>query len=267
MLFSKNKYKAVLCSVFLAMGVLVAVFFIRAPIVIVSNSMLTELYGQERVHYTRIRVALGSFRPVHIIDLAPDASPDFAVQAAMMHSDTPFLVVYPAWLGSAAFQYAQNRPSVSVMLIGKNDLDGESSENIAIFTPDLEHDLKRASQAASYLAETLKKVPYIQFGAYDIGATVVPELIKQWKELDSASLDGLLDDDTLILFSWMDVESCPEQTVLVFDDSLYGLLPEAIKSFRKGNKQDIIASRIFFPDSSLLEGRQREIFKRMVKKS
>ena len=164
-------------AVFALIFLLMAVFFCRKPVIVVSDRAFNELYGQGRGQCKRITLSFRLFRPIKMINIAEGAGPDLAAQGAISLSRRPVAVFFPYRYKEAAVLYQNRRPgSQVVILAGRipretagNGYEGGSggqgnAEMPLWFNTDTAGDLYRAGAIAGTFARYQKNSLWLNTG-------------------------------------------------------------------------------------------------------
>lgn len=253
---------------------LVSVFLLRAPIVVVTDAPFESLYGVRRASLRRISASLAMFRAVSPAIIVPDASPEAAVQAIAAVSEDPRIVLFPHRYRQHAHAYAEAEPGVPSVVVGGSPKERKEdpSASVAVFPlslyADLDADLYAAGVAAAGFGEDRMGRPLLAGPAIGdaqadsfarglsagglghsplVSTSALPrsgEAVSCLVLLPGAEdVDRIPSDLPLILFSWVDPRYAPPGTVLLIDDSLYGLLESAVSYALEGSSAVSIKSR------------------------
>ena len=252
----KNKYIiiAVIAALTLAIFIPLIVFFIRSPILIVTEQSFILLYGQERLRREINRSSLALFRPVKVVAAANDAGADIVQFAVAEVSSKPFCVFFPRRFSYSAELYRGQNPGIrTAILEGRypasfsSDVSGSYN-----YSSDVESDFFRAGYAAAVMSENrsgsiavfMDSALYSYYGAAareafergmnerETSQNAQPLFYTSFSdrsvssELSAVVIAGAgweyLDSKTgvpVILFSWLDPDNMPEDVVIVIDDS------------------------------------------------
>ena len=266
-ILGKRSFLAVLIGliVILALGV---TFFSRNPVILVTDSAFTVLYGEKRSLSRQISLSLRLWRPVKTITIAEGAGPDLVVQGAASLSRRPFAVFFPYRYKDGALRYLQTRPgSLVVILGGRKPWEAESNGNAAWFYTDTVADLYYAGVIAGLFVNYDNKNRDIALFYKEINNTEKTAFMEGLEDQkwfgsplfspDSIKIDlacavvlkdfrfsGEEKPRSFILFSWMDPAMAPQRTLAIFDDSPWTQIGPALDLIRKGRQSGLIPSEI-----------------------
>jgi hypothetical protein len=131
-----------------------ALFFNRAPVVLVTDSLFTGLYGRRRAFVRQVELSLLLVRPVITVFVSSGAGPDLVSLAVWNTSKQPFTVFFPYRYHEAALRYAREHPGVqSVVFAGREKAPPAlaASAPAAWFSTDVRTDFYRAGYCAGAL--------------------------------------------------------------------------------------------------------------------
>ncbi|MDR2552438.1 MAG: hypothetical protein LBD31_04635 [Treponema sp.] len=162
------------------------VFFLRRPVVMVSDEAFGLLYGESRALVRRVFLSAVSFRRIRSIELAEGAGPDLAAQAAASLSRRPLAVFFPFRYRDGARRYLRNRPGSTVVILGgRNSPETEAGEGEPLwFSTDLRTDLYRAGVCAAAITGSGGSYDRLKVALYEKGL----------EEGDWAAFSGALED-------------------------------------------------------------------------
>jgi len=155
----KLKPKALVIIVSLALVLLVPllVFFVRPPVLVVTDLSFISLYGQSRIRRETLMSSLVLFRRVKAVSVADDAGSDIVPFAVSEVSSSPFCVLFPLRFAQAARLYRESNPRIPVVLLegrhGGGDFTsvGDNPNDYFVYQTDIENDFFRAGLAAAAL--------------------------------------------------------------------------------------------------------------------
>jgi hypothetical protein len=171
-------YKIVMVLVLvLCLAVPLALFFGRAPLIVVSDADFDLLYGNQflgRLFQSGLETSLRLLRPVKNVLIPPDAGTDIASFTVAQASDNPYMVIFPYRYAEAAITYASEQtatgkaPKVILQTRTKTDSILQRAQNAGIYI--VETDRERDFYQAGLLAASLSgnKAPVLYTGR-DIG--------------------------------------------------------------------------------------------------
>jgi len=157
-----NKKTAFAAIIVLAVAAALFVFYIRPPVLIVTEQSFIEIYGKERIQNEAFSSALAMFRPVKIVTVANDAGEDavpFAVSSAAIK---PFCVIFPLRFAKSAVLYRELAPNIPIVVLEGRYLEEENpSENILgaekseyfVFKTDINDDFYRIGLAVTAIKQ------------------------------------------------------------------------------------------------------------------
>lgn len=252
-------------SVALGAGLL---FTLRRPVVVVTDVAFDDLYGRSRAERQRKAASLRLFRRIITAEVADSAAPLAAAAAAAAASQAPACAVFPKRYEEGAKAYAQRFSGVPTVLVG--DADSALAPLSPVrFSADRVTDLYRAGRVAGLLcasggrplllAGADETIASFTKGLLDSGFSAEPMLLFPGAPLPSAgAFDCLIASISLrgspaaelkgvptVLFSWIDPDLSPADTVVVFDDSIWALLVGAVRAGREG-KAGSAPSKVWF---------------------
>ncbi|MDR2071962.1 MAG: hypothetical protein LBP60_00820 [Spirochaetaceae bacterium] len=262
-------------------ALLTAVFFCRAPVVLVTDDAFTLLYGEKRALTARLMLSLTLFRPIKTLAVAPGAGPDLVARSAAGLSSRPRGVFFPYRYREGARRYLKNRPGFPVaVLAGRQEpeISGSGEEPLWIRT-DTRTDLYRAGAMAGMLtgkdggfavlyhrppedgdtraftrgftgqgrpAGALFFVPEAGFsGDPPPWGIVEPGCVVAVEGAGPYLAEGRV---PLVLFTWLDPALIPAHGAVVFDDSPWAQLAPALKLLNAEAKTGSVPSRIVLLD-------------------
>jgi len=247
--------------------ILVAVFFIRKPVVLITDNPFNQLYGEGRARFEKYALSIRLFRQVKTISIAEGAGPDLVAQAAESLSGRPLVVFFPYRYREGARRYLKDKPGAAAAVLGGRSRReaAKGEEEPFWFYTDTVADLYRAGILAGELAlqdteggtaalyqsglSEEEKTAFRQ-GVKDQGWEDNPLITSNNSELASRFLgkgiaclvllrkgDSRLFEDSgsLVLFTWADPTLMPGKTAVIFDDSPWVQIKPALK-FLKKNK-------------------------------
>jgi len=261
----KRPVQVFLALVFLGL-IATAVFYVRKPVVMVTDGPFNLLYGEKRARNTQFSLSLRSFRPIKTITVADGAGPDLVAQAAASLSQRPHGVFFPYRYREGARRYLKDHPGSPVVILGGRNRPENKGEPAATdpwwFCTDTLEDLYRAGFLAGEFALQDPEgggAALYQDGIGDTERTAFSRGLSEqgWEGTPfySSSPDGasrflkerntclvLLkkgdsrffeESGAIVLFTWVDPALTPQKTTAVFDDSPWAQLGLALKSLKK----------------------------------
>ncbi|WP_461246845.1 hypothetical protein [Treponema sp. R6D11] len=202
-----NKKTAIIALIVLAVIAPLFVFYIRSPVLIVTEQSFIELYGKERINNESFSTSLALFRPVKVVAVANDAGEDVVPFAITEAAIKPYCVLFPLRFARSARLYRDLSPNIPIVVLEGRYIEGESpAENILgaenseyfIFKTDINDDFYRAGLAVT----TIKQKPVKKddvFTSDDIkNDKVIVFLEKKLNEMKDVFLRGLYDRGKLL---------------------------------------------------------------------
>jgi hypothetical protein len=140
------------------LGVVIAVpcifFYIRAPVLVVTDASFVELYGKSPLRRQRFSAERTLFRPVKPVLIADGAGSDIVSIAITAASDRPFCVLFPRSQAAAAQYFHEEFPEIpAVVLRGLVQAPQIQSPDgvLCLYSTDRQTDLYRAGLCAGIL--------------------------------------------------------------------------------------------------------------------
>jgi hypothetical protein len=255
-----------LLGTFLLGGILSLVFFLRSPVLVVSDLWFDAYYGSRRVALEQAQTAFDLFRPVKNVRLAEEAVEEVAVFTVESAAARPYCVIFPYRYHAAARRYFREHPGVPTgVLLGRRPAPGP--EGPPALATDTVTDMYRAGRAAGILAGE-GRVLFIyddypageeqnafrgglRAGAYgeepDYAAPGLP--LASGGSLGAVVIRGVHDETAqldrnvpALLFSWMDPAHCPRNIRVIFDDSPWAQAAAAARILAGGRDAEKIPS-------------------------
>jgi len=265
-----------LIVIFLFISIPLGVFLFRSPVLIVTDSSFTQVYGPLRLKLKGLKVSAELFRRVAAVTVAESAGPDLAALIVEKTARSPKAVFFPYRYLQAARMYKENRPKTQVFITGGQKPVGETE--LCFVLTDTAEDLYRAGLCASMLAGGKRVIIFMDgtmrsenreafreglraqgstsdpiylntqsdYSPYsDIGCVVIAGAVVRYLDRSLAI--------PIILFSWADPAETPLTVKLSFDDSPWALAAGVLKSpsaFSAESREILIPSQ-----ASVVSGR------------
>jgi hypothetical protein len=280
----KLRPKTIIIAASLAFLVLVIfiVFFVRSPVLVVTEISFAEIYGEKRLLSETAHSSFVLFRRVKPVAVADDAGDDIILAAINGASSKPFCVLFPLRFAKTARDYREKNPGIPVVLLegrypeGVNPASfaiGGNTEDYFIYRTDIFADFYRAGLAAAILdGEKNEKIAVflessIQTQAKEALSKALNDAGKPLQtyfftaysqftgnqDISCVVLTGTgadyLDkysDLPVIFFTWINPEMMPQDVVLVFDDSPWIQAVSAVRMAKAGMTKGQIPSKILF---------------------
>lgn len=255
-------------------GLVVLVFFVRAPILLVTDAAFNELYGKQRILLRSIETQARLFRRVKQVLVGDEASPDLvsiAVSSAYQEK-TPFCVLFPFRYSEGALLFSAQNPQTLVAVVGgtgavKQVSDTEEKTGVISVLTDIQTDLFRAGVCAAIVGKAsvaqgesggqnrvavLQKTSLSQVertslsdGLKEGGFSNVQYMManSNFSDTKFAAIimlgpsNSLLDQHLktpVVLFSWVDPALTASNIKVIFDDSLWAQVVPAVKIAMSG---------------------------------
>ena len=265
----------------LVLLILAAVFFMRSPVLIVTDSYFERIYGKGRLRFRGIWTSLELFRPVISVEVAVNAGPDLIALAAAGHSASPWAVFFPYRYMEAALYYLEMHPNIPVLVMTADNPGLEDTPLITFVRTDTRIDMFRAGLYAKVLAgeeavlfvserginEDLRSSFLTGLAAKHLYRTetlfyypsmVFPSHMNIGCMVSSGDTGIFIEQNVqfpLILFSWADPAYTPRTVKLLFDDTPWAMAKDALRNYPPA------AGELIIPSKPLL------LFNRMENKS
>jgi len=251
------------------------IFNLRSPILVLTEQSFVNLYGAKRIRNEAFRVSFAFFRPVKTVEIAGDAGEDIVPHAIAEVSGKPYCVVFPFRFSRSATAYSEQNPAVPVIILEGRHQYRRLVPGLFVYKTDIEADFYRAGLAAAIMTTVYQgNVAVImeprQFSAFrdtarpafsrgmeEKGSTretlffhslsEVPQSGEYACVMLAGTGSDYFDRKTgvpVIMYSWLDTSLVPMNTALVFDDSPWAQLRDAVSLFSAGEEQGTIKSKI-----------------------
>ena len=271
-------------SMVLIIGILGFAFYIRSPVLVVSDLSFVGIYGESRLRRQVIRSSLSLFRRVLPVKVADGASDDIITFAINEASSRPFCVIFPLRFAHAARLFGLQRPEVrAIILEGRNVADIDHivpTGTFFRFRTDTEADFYAAGRFAAILKgeqggktavflnqhfQNNERQVFRQ-AFFDNGRTADVQFFSSLEEVidfsdiscaviagAGADIFGRRLDFPVIFFSWMNPEMTPNSVVVIFNDSPWVQTVPAVRMAASGIKNGEIASKILILSSRIAD--------------
>ena len=201
----------VFCSILAVPVAAVLVFFIRYPVIIVTNDDIKAIYGEERARRREIFASIALFRRVKPVVIPDTLSPDLIIITIAETAKRQFCVLFPFAYSETAAQYHYEFPDTKVVLLAGNaETAGLPSANgiFCVYRTNQSTDLYRAGLFAGIIGEARQKAAEKALAGNESESV---------QNLDVALLHGaLLHSDYLEHFSKGVEERFPDSNVVFF---------------------------------------------------
>jgi hypothetical protein len=246
-------------------------FFSRPPVLLLTDGTFDALYGKSRGQEKRLAASLDLFRRIIPVPIAESAGPELVLLAVEAAAAAPHCVLFPYRFLEGALRYREQRPEIPSLILGgrvRNNLEG------TVYT-NTQFDMYRAGAAAALIAGDNPGVILVftdgwlgesdrrafQTGLLDQGFAGSPQYLrggqdfKNDREISCAVVAGPAPgyfernlEVPLILFSWADPAQTPRTVKVIFDDSPWGVLEEAVRGAVRGGGKDLPSEMLILPD-------------------
>jgi hypothetical protein len=261
---SKRKSKKPLFFLlFIPIFIAGAVFFLRPPVLLVTDLIYDRLYGTFRGGKIQVETSLRLFRRVKTVRIAEDAGTDVAVFTVNSASEKPYCVLFPYRYYREAEQYVREYPGIpAALLLGRIRNFSVSDSALAAIRTDTEEDYFRMGRAAALFAlrgnaEEAAEPSKVLLLRDDLVSSedteafyrglaaegYAPAPIEVWSGIEytvpgdvacavlTGSADFFLNQNLaipVILFSWLDPALTADTVKVVLDDSPWAQIIPAI---------------------------------------
>jgi len=272
-------------SFVLAFVVILSAFFVRSPVLIVTEFSFAELYGARRLRAETVLSSFVLFRRVKPIAVIDDAGDDIIQVAVEKAASKPLCVIFPLRFARVARSYREKNPEIPVVLLEGRFNEGENpsyfaiggnTEDYFIYKTDISTDFYRAGLAAAILdGEKNERIAVfiesdIQSGANDALAKAFNDAKKPLQISFFSSFSQFSGSQNIscvistgvgaeymeknagipvILFTWIAPELIPADAALIFNDSPWVQAVPAVRMVKAGMKKGEIPSKILFSNS------------------
>jgi hypothetical protein len=272
-----------LAGLFLILALPGLVFFLRSPVLIVTDTSFLSLYGSRRIREKQAAASIRLFRRVKPVIVAENAGTDVFVFAVEEADSRPYCVIFPSRYYEGALRYAGQFPLIPVLSLGAGP-GGSHPETGRLVSAGIhrEADLYRAGRCAGLIVEksaetweggngeNILVLPghalspadrrVLLAGLREQGIETAPRFLNSAAE--AAGFQGIscvilagpaaeyLEKNLkipVILFSWLDPALTSRETVMIFDDSPWALAVPAVKLAVRGEGGVNIPSGTVFP--------------------
>ena len=148
-----------------AVGVVVAapfaVFFLRSPVLVVTDAPFAALYGKDNLRRQQLSASLTLFRWVKPVMVADGVSPDMVIYALREAASQPVCALFARSQAIAALRYHEQFPEISVVVLSGLVLVPELSSPdgfLCVYGTDREVDLYRAGLCAGILGSARRNL-------------------------------------------------------------------------------------------------------------
>jgi len=287
----KKGIKTLIFAAFLVFSALVvfAVFYVRPPVLIVSDLSFSQIYGVKRLKEETARSCFDLFRRVMFVVVADDAGDDIVQAAVEGASKKPLCVLFPLRFARIARNYREKNANIPVVLLEGRYSEaanpasfaiGDNTEDYFIYKTDISADFYRAGLAAAIIdGEKNEKIAVIlessiQTQAREAVSNALNDLEKPLQtsfftvfsqfsgnqNISCVILAGIgaeytdkFSDVPVIFFTWINPELIPDDIVLVFNDSPTVQAVQAVRMVQAGMTKGQIPSKILYTGGKKLD--------------
>lgn len=107
----------VAASLVLAAIIVLAIFYTRPPVLIVTEQSFIDLYGRKRIKNEALFSSFFLFRPVKTVEVANDAGDDIVPFAVAEISVKPYCVLFPLRFVKSAQRYRELNPDIPIVVL------------------------------------------------------------------------------------------------------------------------------------------------------
>ena len=228
-----------------------AVFFLRSPVVVVSDTSFELLYGEKRSLFERRVLSGRTFRPVRLALVSEGSAPVSAADVAQAASEggKAACVIFPARYSAGAEAFRSRFPAANTVVVGDSSA-GVGGPGQIYLSVDRETDLYRAGRITGVIAEG--RTPALRMGAAETADLadafsrglsderygIAPLLLDSAVAARPGGASLVLTDagsesggsPATLAFSWSDPAFLPKDILVVFDDSPCAFLFEAYRA-------------------------------------
>jgi len=278
------KIKAKLAIAIPLAAVLIAVFtvfYLRSPVLIVTDESFLELYSGERAEREAMLTSLALFRQVKTVSVANDAGYDIVPVAILEMSPNPYCVIFPLRFARSARLFNEQNPGIPAIILEGRYQESETPTETAIgsdissffiYKTDINNDFYNAGLASSAIDQGKngnvvvfieKNLPQAREnflrGLNDYGNLLETRFFtnfSQYSEIQNLSCIVLAGSGAdiieknrgvpVILFTWINPLLLPLETALIIDDSPWAQAHQAVKMAYSGEKSGLIKSKFHF---------------------
>ncbi|WP_461256162.1 hypothetical protein [Treponema sp. R80B11-R83G3] len=197
----------IIASLALAVAIVLAIFYTRPPVLIVTEQSFIELYGKKRIKNEALHSSFFLFRPVRTVEVTNDASDDIVSFAVAGISAKPYCVLFPLRFVKSAQIYRGQNPDIPVVVLEGRYPESENSaektlgadkSEYYIYKTDISDDFYNLGLAISALKP--KDEPKNSDSAAEVEKNdkIVVFLEKNLTQMKDIFLKGLYDRGILI---------------------------------------------------------------------
>ena len=251
-LLKKNRFLIIVLLFFI---ILAGAFYLRSPVIVITDNSFIQLYGRIRLSFSTARSSLELFRRVIPVTVYESAGNDLVALAVESASRSPMAVVFPDRYLEGAQLYKEKNPGVPVIVMTGTEYVPIDDTALVYTGTDITTDLYRAGLSAAILAGDKKTLFFYERNLENEQREAFLEgLAIQGSGEEPVFLPIALDytsyadigcvvifgpavkflENTpkipVILFSWLNPAMTPRAVKLVFDDSPWALLTDTLRA-------------------------------------
>jgi hypothetical protein len=273
--FKPGRFFFLKAALIILFGAALGVFFLRAPVLIITDDSFNSLYGSLRSWLSRFESSFSLGRRVIPVQVSESAAPEVVVLAVEAVSSSPHAVLFPYRYYEAGRHYKEKFSGVLVLILGNKKGEVPEGEGLVPVYTARETDFYRAGLCAGLLAKEGKNGDVLVFSDGSIPAgekeafmaglrarafirnPVYAALDTDYQNYDDVSCVVLAGPAAhffaknhglpVLLFSWLDPALTPAEVKVIFDDSPWALAAGAIKAVEQGAEAVFLPSRVLIP--------------------
>ncbi|MDR1863666.1 MAG: hypothetical protein LBQ67_07095 [Treponema sp.] len=258
-------------AVIIFLGAAGGVFLLRPPVLVITDSSLSSLYGPVRAWFSSLESSLALGRRVIPVPVSENAAADIVTLAAGAASPSPYAVLFPYRYYDGGRRYKEEFPGVPVLILGAKEGELAAGTGLLPVYTDRETDFYRAGLCAALLAREGENGNILLFsdgtmpgkereafleGLRAQGFIKNPVYLglngdyQNYQDVSCAVLAGpavrfLAENRRIpvLLFSWIDPSMTPAEIKVIFDDSPWALAAGAVKAAEQGAEPGLLPSR------------------------
>jgi hypothetical protein len=278
----KRRLKTLIFAAFLMISAIVVsvVFYVRPPVLIVSDLSFSGLYGVKRLKTETARSSLVLFRRVKLVIVADDAGDDIVQAAVESASSKPLCALFPLRFARVARDYREKNANIPVVLLegrypeSMNQASfaiGNNTEDYYIYKTDISADFYRAGLAAAIIDgdKNERIAVFLEASSQTQAREAITKALNDVEKplqtsfftsfshftgnqniscviLGGGGADYIdkYSDVPVIFFTWVNPELIPADIVLVFNDSPLVQAVFSVRMVQAGIKKGQIPSKI-----------------------
>jgi len=144
-----------------AVAIPLAVFFLRSPVLVVTDATFAILYGEDNLRRQRFSASVTLFRQVKPVMIADGVSPDMVIFALREASSHPMCVLFARSHAMAALRYHEQFPEIPVVvlrgLVSVPELPSPDGF-LCVYGTDRDVDMYRAGLCAGILGSARRNL-------------------------------------------------------------------------------------------------------------